>query len=798
MDMTARRLDLAGTRSFAAAGAGQRRRAAIAEFGRSWLRDRWREATGDRQYDGVALASVGSLARADGGPLSDFDLVIVHYGRSLPEAELTALADRLWYPIWDAGVKLDHSVRTVNQCRAVAAADLSAAVGMLDMEWVDGDAEVVSAVRATVGHDWRANARRRLPQLVEAQQVRHGRHGDLAHTVEPDLKEARGGLRDMAVLRALAAAWLADRPHGPVDAAYQHLLDVRDALHVVTGRGRDRLGREDHDAVAALLGCADADAMLTAVSVSARTIAYALEGTVRRAAQSQRARTLRVGPRRPQLTPLGYGLFEHDGEVVLGGRADPATDPLLVLRAAVVSARTGVPLGPTTLANLAESSAPLPRPWPPMARALFADLLAAGPGLVNVWEGLDLSGVIEAWIPQWSDVRCRPQRNPVHRHTVDRHLVQTVVEAVSLVRDVERPDLLLLAALLHDIGKVAGAHDHSLVGAPIAAKVVAGMGLDAEEVALVELLVREHLTLIDLATHRDPEDPQTLEAVRQAIGGSRDTLDLLHALTVADARAVGPAAWTDWRAQLLTRLVAAVGSRLDVGPGEVLAATMADLDADVARTRVDPAILASVVAGDPRVVVTPLGGVHRLDVYDRDRLGLFADTAGLLAAYGHVVRIAVVRTVDGVAANEWQVETPGGDAPDAVELERGLRRLAQNDRGPLQALDRRRRPQTTPSARATSGAPGQARAMVVPHASDDATVIEVRAQDRPGLLHDIGVTFARAGLSVRSAHIATYAGQTSDTFYVTEFGGRPLPPARVAQAVALVIDACDGMTVRTR
>jgi [protein-PII] uridylyltransferase len=800
MDVTAYRLDLAGTRTFAAAGAGPQRRVAMAEFGRSWLRDRWQEATEGRRYDGVALAAVGSLARSDGGPLSDYDLVIVHNGRSLPQAELTSLADRLWYPIWDAGVKLDHSVRTVNQCRAVAADDLSAAVGMLDMEWLDGDIDVVNGVRATVGHDWRANARRRLPQLIEGLEARHRRHGDLAHTIEPDLKEARGGLRDMSVLRALAAAWLADRPHGAVDAAYQHLLDVRDALHVVTGRGRDRLGREDHDAVAALLGYADADVLLTAVSGSARTIAYALDGTVRRAAQSQRARSLRVGPRRPQLNPLGYGLFEHDGEVVLGGRADPASDPLLILRAAVVSARSNVPLGPTTLANLAENSAALPQPWPPMARALFADLLAAGPGLVNVWEGLDLAGVIEQWIPEWADVRCRPQRNPVHRHTVDRHLIETVVEATSLVREVERPDLLLLAALLHDIGKVAGAHDHSLVGAPIAGKVVARLGLDPDEGSLVELLVREHLTLIDLATRRDAGDPQTVEAVGVAVHRSRETLELLQALTQADARATGSTAWTDWRAQLLVRLVTAVRARLAVGPGAdpAAAATAAGEPVEAGPPRVAPDILASVVAGDPRVVVTVLGGVHRLDVYDRDRLGLFADTAGLLAASGHVVRIAVVRTVDGIAANEWQVESPGGDVPDAAELERGLRRLAQNDRGPLHTLDRRRASLSTPSGRATSGVPGQARAMVVPHASDDATVIEVRAQDRPGLLHDIGVTFAKAGLSVRSAHIATYAGQASDTFYVTEFGGRPLPPARVAQAVSLVIDACDGIPARTR
>ncbi|HET8769104.1 MAG TPA: ACT domain-containing protein, partial [Pedococcus sp.] len=175
-----------------------------------------------------------------------------------------------------------------------------------------------------------------------------------------------------------------------------------------------------------------------------------------------------------------------------------------------------------------------------------------------------------------------------------------------------------------------------------------------------------------------------------------------------------------------------------------------------------------------------------------DRLGLFADTAGLLAAHGLVVRTAILRTVDGVAANEWHVESPSGEAPQAERIARGLERLATGDRAPLGLLERRRQFAARPSGESGTGSPGQARALVVPHASEDATVIEVRAQDRPGLLHDLGIGFAKAGLSVRSAHIATYAGQTLDTFYVTEFGGRLLAPATVARTVAMIIDTCDG------
>ncbi len=782
-DVTARRLDLAGTRSFSAAGAGPARRRALAEFNRQWLGEVWASATVGRSAEGIALAAVGSLGRGDAGPLSDYDLVLVHFDRSLGAQEVTALADRIWYPIWDAGVRLDHSVRTVNQCRTVAGGDLTAAVGLLDLSCVAGDEEVVAAARTTVAHDWRANARKRLPQLTEALHARHHRHGELAQDIEPDLKEAHGGLRDMTVLKALTEAWLTDRPHGAVDAAYARLLDVRDAVHVVTGRGRDRLGREDHDAVAALLGYGDPDDMLTEVSRSARTIAYALDGTVRRAGQSQRARVLRVGPRRPQMSPLGFGLFESDGEVVLGSGRLLEDDPLLPLRAAVVAARANLPLSPMTLENLKHRCPALPTPWPELARGLFADLLASGPGLVTVWEGLDQVGVVDDWVPRWADVRSRPQHNPVHRHTVDRHLIESVVRGTGMVRDVSRPDLLLVAALLHDIGKVRGARDHSTTGAPLAVEAARRMGFPEPDVEVIGTLVREHLTLIELATRRDHQDPATVAAALEAVGSDRDVFELLLALTEADASAAGAKAWTDWRASLLGQLAETVRARFDE------AGRLRDPEPTASLNDVFPAIGGT---GEPVVRVLPRGGSYRLDIFDHDRMGLFADTAGLLAAEGFLVRTAVLRTVDGVAANEWHVESPSGAAPESDRLVRGLIRLASGDHGPLQSLHRRRSGASRPTSRAVTGSPGQARAFVVPAASADATVLEVRADDRPALLHELGLAFAAADLSVRSAHIATYAGQTLDTFYLTDPGGAQLEPAVVAQIVGLVIDTCDG------
>jgi [protein-PII] uridylyltransferase len=718
---------------------------------------------------GAALAAVGSLARQELGPRSDIDLVLLHDGKS--SAKINTLAHDLWYPLWDARIRVDHAVRTPAECAEVAGRELSAGVGLLDLRVVTGDTELVKGARTALLESWRGNARKRLPELLASLDERLATFGDAAYLLEPDLKEARGGFRDVSMLRALAASWLTDRPHVGVRGPYQRLLDVRDALHLTSGRTLDRLIFSETEAVAARLGYGEADDLRREVSLAARRIGQAVDLTVRAARQAlpqRRVLSFVKRERKPSYVQADHGLIISSGEVGLG-RTTSASDPLVGLRAGALAARRGLVLSPVTADNLGKQGQSPPTPWPETCRDALLDMLSTGSQVVPVWEALDLAGCISRWIPSWQPIRARPQHNPVHRHTVDRHLVQTVAEAQPHLTRVDRPDILLLACLFHDIGKLPGTGvHHAARGAPIAREAVEAIGLNESDAALVEHLVRHHLTLAGLATKRDHADPATLNALVEAVQGRADILELLRCLTEADARAAGPAAWSPWRAQLISSLSShAEGLLADQGPR-----------VDVTHL-VDLGLARSVeLDGRPRIRVESQPGALQLVIAATDRLGLFSDTAGLLASHSVQVRSAVLHTVEGVAVNTWRVDKQlPTDLPDTAYLVKQLIRLESGETGILTPVQRR-------EARAHgSGTVSQPHVALIRDASETAAVVEVRTGDRAGLLYALGRSLSDIRLSIRSAHISTLAGQAIDTFYVTEADGSPPSTARTQEAV---------------
>ncbi|MER5910046.1 [protein-PII] uridylyltransferase [Streptomyces sp. NPDC001982] len=769
------------------ARSGPPRRAALAELTDDWLTGLFDAASDGLR--GVCLVAVGGYGRGELSPRSDLDLLLLHDGGD--SAAIAALADRIWYPVWDLGLALDHSVRTPAEARKTAGEDLKVQLGLLDARHIAGDLGLTAGLRTAVLADWRNQAPKRLPELQELCAERAERQGELQYLLEPDLKEARGGLRDATALRAVAASWLADAPREGLADARRRLLDVRDALHLTTGRATDRLALQEQDQVAAELGLLDADTLLRQVYEAARVISYASDVTWREVGRVLRSRAVRprlramLGGGKPvaERSPLAEGVVEQDSEVVLARAARPERDPVLPLRAAAAAAQAGLPLSLHAVRRMAATVRPLPAPWPAEAREQLVTLLGSGRPTVEVWEALEAEGLITRLLPDWERVRCRPQRNAVHIWTVDRHLIETAVRASELTRHVSRPDLLLVSALLHDIGK-GWPGDHSVAGEIIAKDVAARIGFDRADVGVLSTLVRHHLLLIETATRRDLDDPATVRSVAEAVG-TQSTLELLHALTEADALATGPAAWSSWRGSLvadLVKRVAAVlaGDALD--EPEPMAASAEQERLAIEAFRTGGPVLALRAQTEPPTEgpsnePEPLGVELLIAVPDQP--GVLPSVAGVLAVHRLTVRTAELRALrlpddvdDGsVLLLNWRVAAEYGSLPQAARLRADLvraldgsldiaARLAERD-----AAYPRRRGVVAPPARVT----------VAPAASRHATVIEVRAQDAPGLLFRIGRALEDASVRVRSMHVSTLGANAVDAFYVTGTEGSPLP-----------------------
>jgi [protein-PII] uridylyltransferase len=697
----------------------------------------------------VALVAVGGYGRREPAAGSDLDLLLLHRDG----VAVTSVADALWYPIWDAGVGLDHSVRTVDQAIAVARTDLKVALGLLDARHVAGDPALSAEIHQLMFEMWRRDARKRLPELVEAVRERTERSGELAFLLEPDLKESRGGLRDVHAITAIAAAWVADAADERVRAAYDWLLDVRGELHRRSPRGIDRLVQQEQAPVAAALGLADADDLMRRVFDAGRTIAFATDESCRRVERTNRP--VRRWSRRtePVRRPLADGVVAQEDEVHLARDADPSADPVLLLRVVAAAAQAGLPVSGHTLRRLAAESAPMPDPWPAAARDALVAALGAGRDAIAVFEALDQAGLLARLIPEWVEVRCKPQHNPVHRFTVDRHLIEAATEAAAFTRQVARPDLLLLGALLHDIGK-GYPGDHTDAGVAIVPGIASRLGLEPADVAILTALVRHHLLLPDTATRRDLGDPATIELVASAVG-DRATLELLHALTVADAAATGPAAWGEWKAQLVAELVSRTAAALAGEPPEPVEMIDADQIA---------------LARKGELAVTLTGS--RLTIVAPDRPGLLWRWAGVLALHRLEIHAALATTVPAangqMAVTVFEVAPRFGSLPEIGELRPDVRR-AYDDALPLAARL---------AARERTYAADRSSAVVPPRvlwddaASRTATVVEVRAHDVEGLLYRLTKAVADAGLDVRSARINTLGAEAVDTFYLVDGFGK--------------------------
>ncbi|MGH3635736.1 [protein-PII] uridylyltransferase [Mycobacterium sp.] len=754
-------------------------RQACLELYESWLMAKATEI-GITAGRGLAVVATGSLGRRELLPYSDLDLLLLH--DSLSADIVGQVADRLWYPLWDANIRLDHSVRTVAEALRVADADISAGLAMLDARHIAGDQQLSMALIDGVRRQWRAGIRSRFGELVETAQARWRRSGEIAHRAEPDLKCGRGGLRDVQLLDALALAQLADRltvrrpgtsTAGSLSGAYLTLLDVRTELHRVSGRGHDLLLAQYADEISATLHAGDRYDLARALSDAARTISYRVDAGLRTAANALPRRGISAMRRRSR-RPLDEGVVEYAGEIVLARDARPERDPGLVLRVAAAAAVARLPIAASTLTRLAETAAELPTPWPREALDNLFVLLAAGPAAVVTIEALDRTGLWDRLFPEWGAVRDLPPRDVVHIWTVDRHLVETVSRARVFTTRVARPDLLLVAALLHDIGKGRGS-DHSVLGAELATQIGTRLGMWSSDVEMLSKLVAHHLLLAKVATRHDITNPQAVAAVSEALGGDPVVLDVLHALTEADALATGPTVWNDWKASLVGDLVRRCRM---VMAGESLPQA----------EPVDPHHISLAATHRVHVEVRRGNGprIHHAVMIAPDQRGLLSKAAGVLGLNSLRVHSASVNIHDGVAINEFVV-SPHFGSPAAAELLRQQFITAlEGDIDVLELLHRR----ACDARQAASPSVGQVRQGVpvtyptappprirwFDGAGPGGLIVEIRATDRPGLLALLAGALEHAGVDIIWAKVATMGSTVDDVFCV-------VLPARATESI---------------
>lgn len=482
---------------------------------------------------GTALVATGSLARGEMTAHSDIDLILLHDAAHAPsEEEVSAL----WYPIWDAKLRLDYAVRTPAGCVEVMKADSTAGLALLDMEFIAGDEELFATARTQVLQAWRRQLAKNFDQVVDLAIARWRRSGSMVTMTHPDVKHGRGGLRDIELIHALALGNLCDAPD--LSSQRNLLLDVRTMLHEHAHRARDVLDPEFAVDVAIDLGFADRYELARALAAAAREVDAALNTALDTARNAlPRRGLLRTKVRRP----IDVDVVESQGRLELA-RQPNLEDPGLLLRIAAASARTGLPIAEHTWGKL-KALPPLTAPWPEAVAFDFFALLSSPEHSAEVITALDQHGLWEPLVPWWAHIRGRMPREPIHIHTIDQHSLVVLGLCASESVNAARPDLLFLAALFHDIGKGYN-RPHEEVGAEMVKEMAEKLRLSAKDTAVVHTLVAQHTLIPQLVRTTDYTSEETLGVLLDALNYDPLTLELLGALVRADAQGTGPGVWS--------------------------------------------------------------------------------------------------------------------------------------------------------------------------------------------------------------------------------------------------------------
>jgi [protein-PII] uridylyltransferase len=547
----------------------------------------------------MTVLAVGGYGRAEMAPHSDVDLLFLTPWKITPWAE--SVIESMLYILWDLKLKVGHASRTVKDCMRLGREDITIRTALLEHRFIAGYEPLATELGDRL---WGDLFRNTGPEFIDAKlrerADRHKRQGGQRYVLEPNVKEGKGGLRDLQTLywigkylnrvadsAGLVAAGLLSREEYDVfTRAEDFLWAARCHLHYITGRAMDQLTFDLQVEVAARMGYTDKggrravehfmqDYFRHATRVGELTRVFLTQLEARHA--KPEASLMGIFRRTKRVKP-GYKLVQGRLDIV-----DPKAffaDKLNILRAFEEALRTGYLLHPNIMRQIASRLDLIDEDMQsdPEAVQIFLDLLLKHGNPERALRRMNELGVLGAFIPEFEPVVAMMQFNVYHHYTVDEHIIQ----CISILAQIERRELveelpvvsgileagvnrkiLYVALFLHDIGK-GRPDDHSILGAQIARRVCPRLGLSAEETETVEWLVRYHLLMSDTAQKRDIGDPRTVRDFAKVVK-SRKRLDLLTVLTVCDIRGVGPGTWNNWKAMLLRQLYGQTATALEAG-----------------------------------------------------------------------------------------------------------------------------------------------------------------------------------------------------------------------------------------
>jgi len=787
-------------------------------------------STGER----LTIMAVGGYGRGEMAPHSDVDIAFITPHRQTAWCE--QVIEAMLYFLWDLQLKVGHSSRSLDEMVRMSRADLTIRTAMLEGRYVWGDQALFDEARNRFFAEVVSGTERQfVTDKLGERNDRHKRLGDSRYVVEPNIKEGKGGLRDLHTLywigkyiyKVRSAAELVDvglltqDEYRQFRRAENFLWAVRCHLHFLTGRAEDRLTFDLQRAVAARMGFSDrpgksaVERFMQYFFLQAKQVG-SLSG-VFLASLEQQSEKKRKGLFASLRRQRRIGQYP-----VIGGRiAAPedgwfAADPVRLLEIFTLADRERMEIHPETMRQINRDAKLVDGlRKDPKANALFMELLTSRHDPETVLRWLNEAGVFGRFVPEFGRVNAQMQFDMYHHYTVDEHTIR----AIGLLAAIERGDLradhplaseivgkvqsrraLYVSVLLHDIAKGRGG-DHSVLGAEIALRLCPRLGLDDDETELVAWLVRQHLLMSATAFKRDLADWKTISDF-VAVVASLERLRLLMLLTVVDIRAVGPGVWNSWKRQLLTELYNAAEERLRLGHAERgRAERVAAKQKAVAERLGEQASLVTRYGkqfGDAYWIAEPEDVIAMnlaqladakgapltvTTTYDAERgatlvMVLAADHPGLFYRIAGGIHLAGGNIIDA------RIHTArNGMAVDNFLVQDPLGRPF-SDPGQLERLKTTigdalaNRVKLVPQLAARPLArPRQDAFDVRPRvdfdngASNRFTVIEVSARDRPALLNRLARAMFEARLIVHSAHIATYGERAVDTFYVTDLFG---------------------------